>query len=46
MSLIQEIISKIEALRQLSNEPSQHVKFPVAVKNGGKIVINYYYCYY
>lgn len=37
MGLIQEIISRIEALRQLFGEPSQPVKLPVAIKNGGKL---------
>lgn len=36
MGLIQEIISRIEALRQLFGEPSQPVKLPVAI-NGEKL---------
>lgn len=37
MGLIQEIISRIEALRQLFDETSQPVKLPVTIKNGGKL---------
>lgn len=38
MALIQEIISRIEALRQFSDEPSQHVKLSVAIKKWEKII--------
>lgn len=39
MGLIQEIISGIKALGQLFDEPSQHIKLPVAIKNGEKLFI-------
>lgn len=39
MGLIQEIIPRIEALRQLFDDPSQPVKLSVAIKNGKKYFI-------
>lgn len=37
MGLVQRIISRIEALRQLLDKPSQPVKLTVAIKNGEKL---------